>query len=222
VASIFNVEKPIKPKYVGQVAVPADYSLRFRITPISTSTVWTNILMAMDKDTTADGLARSRMIAIWIVPGTTSLHVRTGTDVDWNEGIDQTPALPLNVATAVLIQTAGKIVRVSYNGEIVAEITLKGTRLTGMANLYASSTLPDYLVPDALFGRFSLVARTGELPIPAPDSFLKRVGQMERRYAGVMHVPADYSVRFEITPKSTSSGWSNVLMLMGVFDNNLA
>ncbi len=46
--------------------------------------------MAVDKDTTVDGLARSRMIGFWFVPGTTALHVRTGTDVDWNEGFDQT------------------------------------------------------------------------------------------------------------------------------------
>jgi hypothetical protein len=44
----------------------------------------------MDKDTNADGLPRSRMIAIWFYGGTTRLHVRTGTDVYWNAGVDPT------------------------------------------------------------------------------------------------------------------------------------
>jgi hypothetical protein len=89
--------------------VPVDYSLSVELIPKSTSSGWTNALRLMDKDTNADGLARSRMLAIFIWPGTTNLHVRTGTDVDWNEGVDPTPALPLNVATTVRIETAGKL-----------------------------------------------------------------------------------------------------------------
>ena len=47
VASIFDVEKPIEPKYVGQVDVPVDYSLSFEITPKSTSSEWSNVLWLM-------------------------------------------------------------------------------------------------------------------------------------------------------------------------------
>ncbi len=138
--------------------------------------------------------------------------MRTGTDVSWNEGIDQTPALPLNVATTVTIQTAGKIVRVSYNDKMVAEIMLRGSRLTGLANLYASSTLPEYVAPNALFGKFSLVARTGELPIP---TFLIDVAPMVvNTYGGIVNVPADWTLSFQITPQATSPGWANVLWLM--------
>ncbi len=152
------------------------------------------------------------MLGIWFVPGTTALHVRTGTDVDWNEGFYQTPALPLNVATTVTIQTAGKVVRVSYNDKMVVEMMLRGTRLTGMANLYASSTFPGHLVPDALFGKFSLVARTGELPIP---TFLIDVAPMVvNGYGGIVNIPADWTLSFQITPLGISSGWTNVLLLM--------
>jgi hypothetical protein len=152
------------------------------------------------------------VLGIWFVPGTTELHVRTGTDVNWSEGFDQTPALPLDVATVVTIQTAGKIVRVSYNAKDVAMIVLKGTRLTGMADLYASSTLPGHLVPDALFGKFSLVARTGELPIP---TFLIDVAPMVvNTYGGIVNVPADWTLSFQITPQAISPGWTNVLWLM--------
>jgi hypothetical protein len=137
--------------------------------------------------------------------------VRTGTDVSWNAGVDPTATLPLDVATVVKIEAVGQTVRISYNNNEVASDVLPGTRLSGFANLYVAK----HAAPNALFGKFDIQ------PV-APASFLTTVGQIQSRYAGVFNVPADYSVSFEITPKSTSSGWSNVLWLMGVFDYNLA
>jgi hypothetical protein len=50
-------------------------------------------------------------------------------------------------------------VLVKYNGKIVAEMMQKCTRLTGMANLFASSKLPIYVAPNALFGKFYMLER---------------------------------------------------------------
>jgi hypothetical protein len=70
-------------------------------------------LQVTQRDASTDVSPTSRVLGIWIIPGIMALHVRFGTDVDWNEGFDQTSALPLDEATVVTIQTGGKIVRVS-------------------------------------------------------------------------------------------------------------
>jgi hypothetical protein len=107
----------------------------------------------MDKDTTADVLPRSRMIAIWFYPGTTLLHVRTGTDLSWNAGVDPTASLPLNVATVVKIEAYGQTVRISYNNNEVASAVLPGTRYSG----YASVNTGYYYgaASNALFGKLT-------------------------------------------------------------------
>jgi hypothetical protein len=120
-------------------------------------------LQVTQRDASTDVSPTSRVLGIWIIPGITALHVRFGTDVDWNEGFDQTSALPLDEATVFTIQTGGKIVRVSYNGQIVAGMMLKGTRLSGPAHLYASSTLPGYEAPNALFGKYDIQPLVGGL-----------------------------------------------------------
>ena len=202
---------PMAKRYAGRIMISSDYSLSFEITPRATSPSWANILMAMDPATTTDRLPRSRMIGVWVEPGTTALHVRTGTDVNWDEGV-VSPALPLNTATVVTIDTSGKIVRVSYNGKVVAATVLLGNRLIGAANLYASSTLPQFVAPNALFGKFSMFMRVGKLPLP---SSLIDVAPLEvNGYGGIVNIPADWTLSFQITPLGISSGWTNVLWFM--------
>ena len=131
--------------------VPADWTLSFQITPQAISPGWTNVLWLMDKDTNADGLPRSRMIAIWFYGGTTRLHVRTGTDVSWNAGVDPTATLPLNAATVVKVEAFGQTVRISFNNNEVQSAVLPGTRLSGFANLFVAKDV----APNALFGKLS-------------------------------------------------------------------
>jgi hypothetical protein len=89
---------------------------------------------------------------------------------------------------------------------------LKGTRLTGAASFSASSILPHDLVPDAMFGKFSVVARTGKLPIP---SYLIDVAPMiVNGYGGIVNIPVDWTLSFQITPQAIAPGWTNVLSLM--------
>jgi uncharacterized protein (DUF427 family) len=206
---------PMANRYAGRITISSDYSLSFEITPKANtppSGVYQNILWAMDPATTADGLSRSRMIGVWFVPGTTSLFIRTGTDYSFDEGFARTPALPLNLATVVTIETAGKIVRVSYNGKVVAATVLQGNRLIGVANLYASTTLPGYVAPNALFGKFSMFMRVGKLPLP---SYLIDVAPMAvNAYGGIVNVPADWTLSFQITPQAIAPGYTNVLWFM--------
>jgi hypothetical protein len=91
------------------------------------------------------------MIAIWFHPGTTRLHVRTGTNLDRNAGVDPPPTLALNVATVVKIEAFGQTVRISFNNNQVASAELPGTRLSGFANLFVAKDA----APNALFGKLS-------------------------------------------------------------------
>jgi hypothetical protein len=108
------------------------------------------------KDVSVDGLPTSRVLGIWFIPETTRFQIRLGTNVDWNEGLEQTPSLTLNKATVVKIETSGKDVRVSYDGTVVASVTLIGTRISGAVNLYCSG-LPGWTPPNALFGKYVLL-----------------------------------------------------------------
>ena len=166
----------------------------------------------IQKDAHGDGLATSRMLAVNFVPGTTRLHVRTGTSTNWDAGIDQTESLPLNVATQVRVEAFGSIVRVSYNGRIVAAVAVSGTRLSGFAHLYASWT--DVGAPaNALFGKYSMSVLEGGLTLP---SFMTAVEPLAARYAGLVELPKDYTVSFEVTLKQVSAGWTSILLLRGV------
>ncbi len=68
-----------------------------------------------------------------------------------NAGVDPTPALPLNVATVVKIQTMGEKYFVSYNNKEVALVFPVGNRLSGFANLFVARGA----APNALFGKLS-------------------------------------------------------------------
>jgi hypothetical protein len=88
------------------------------------------------------------------------------------------------------------------------------SRIRGSARLYLSD--PKYSAPNAKLDSFQIQTLPDGLLTPDPIALLSTIRSLSRRYFGLVTIPADYSLSFEITPKSTSEGWTNVLWLESV------
>ena len=73
-------------------------------------------------------------------------------------------------------------------------------------------SLPEYVAPNALFGKFSMFMRVGKLPLPS--SLIDVAPLVVNGYGGIVNIPADWTLSFQITPLGISSGWTNVLWFM--------
>ena len=93
------------------------------------------------------------MFAVFMNPSSTALQIAFSTPVNWNTVVN-TPALPLNVKTAVTVEVVGLQVTVKFNGAQVAALTLGGPRYAGPGYLYASN--PWLPAANAVFGGYSL------------------------------------------------------------------
>jgi hypothetical protein len=193
----------VQPSYKGKVVVPYNYTLSFKVTPTGTSDAWTNVLH-YSRDNT-DG---SRMPAVYVWPGSSRLHVRVGSDNATNGGID-TRALPINETTTVLLQAIGKDVSLFFNGTLAGYYEAPGTRFSGEAFHYVSSTWARPLV-----GRLEAITMTANnqttyntvSSIQSSGSFA-----VQPSYKGRVIVPADYTLSFSITPRGTVPEWTNLL-----------
>jgi hypothetical protein len=131
ISSFYGV--PSKLGLLAQQFVPFNYSLSFDLTPLRTTNQWTNVFHFSKTNT--DG---SRMPGVWIVPGTTRLHIRVGREEQPNDGIINTLPLPLNAKTKVVIELIRNQALILFNGTIAGYYSLSGGRDHGWATAYFS------------------------------------------------------------------------------------
>jgi len=84
------------------------YSYTFWIKPTGTNGGWSNVFHKGDVDS-------QRNLAIWLYPGSTRLHIRSGTRSGWNDGLDPGSALPMNQWTHVAVVHYHGHMEVFYN-----------------------------------------------------------------------------------------------------------
>ncbi|MFT7582646.1 MAG: hypothetical protein ACI9MR_004328 [Myxococcota bacterium] len=114
------------------------YSYSFWVKPTRTNKGWSSALQAVDasmppielaasemsvaaKDGGPPVHARHRNPAVWFYPGSTRLHIRSGTRASWNDGRrDPTPTLRLSKWTHVAVVHSGGRLSVFYDGNQVA------------------------------------------------------------------------------------------------------
>ena len=106
---------------LGKMDVPLNYVLNFDIKPIVIVPGWSNIIH-FTKDLTNIENSGSRMPAVWLSPGKTTLHIRTSTLNNNNDGLWETPALPLGSITRVSIQMVGPDMAVFFNETMVSSM----------------------------------------------------------------------------------------------------
>jgi len=84
------------------------YTWTFWVRPISVNKEWANLFHKGDADA-------QRNIAVWFYPGTTRLHIRSGTRSSWNDGLDPVSALPMQTWTHVTIVHMHSRMEVYFN-----------------------------------------------------------------------------------------------------------
>lgn len=164
--------------------------------------------------------------AIWFYPGQTRVHFRSGTQADWNDGIDPGQHLPLHEWTHVAFAHRHGYFRVWYNGKpVVSE-----PRLMPYENddsLFACG--PWYVGADAIVGdlRYINVAADDEMinkimqadkkPSVAPQMtqiFLEK--RRPQRNSMVfsnsqLAQSTTWTWMFWVKPEGTRGGWSNIM-----------
>jgi hypothetical protein len=203
VMSKLRTEFPLSVEYYGQVRVPQNYRLIFDITPVATIPTWGSIIH-YTVDATDLGVRGSRMPAIFMTPGGTALHIRTDGESYSNAGYD-TPSLPLNAKTNVMVQAIDDTFFTYFNGSLVNVLFLATKRITGLAHLFIAD--PFYPPANALLGNI----RLEEWASSRVASNLSEKMNLEGRYFGRVHVPADYILTFNITPSAIIPRWGSII-----------
>jgi len=196
-----NLNGLIKPQYYGIVVVPKNFVLSFDITPTGIDPNYASVIHY-----TADGQNYasngSRMPGIWFNPGATSLLIAFG-GKDYLNYLSTKP-LPLNVKTRVVIEAIGNQVVVFFNDVYEAYAGFPSERTTGTAHLFVSD--PWHPPAKAILGNVRMVA--SEVP---RGTAVNNETPLALTYGGVVNIPANFSLTFEVTPKSIIGGWANIL-----------
>jgi len=104
--------KVIKP--AGEIQFTGQYSYMLWVRIEKRNGPWTNIF----HKGSADG---TRNPGMWIYPGRSALHVRSGSNSNWNNGCDITEDLPLGEWTHIVLTHDSQGVRVFRNRKVVCE-----------------------------------------------------------------------------------------------------
>ena len=64
------------------------------------------------------------------------MHVRVGTNINHNDGLDSVASLSLNRTTYVRVEAVGSNVALYLNNKLDSSIILSGVRVSGQATLY--------------------------------------------------------------------------------------
>ena len=68
------------------------------------------------------------------------MHVRVGTNINHNDGLDSVASLSLNRTTNVRVEAVGSNVTLYLNNTFDSSAILNGVRFSGQANCIVSST----------------------------------------------------------------------------------
>ena len=139
------------------------------------------------------------------------MHVRVGTDKDWNDGLDSISPLQSNQTTNVRLEVDGPIVILYLNNTQDNFVVLKGVRSSGQATFYVSN--PWHTPALASIGSIQMTPLIAMPPVK-PSDFngpLSRVAAFEENVI----VPENYSLTFNITPTGTTSDWSSIIHYSG-------
>jgi hypothetical protein len=208
---MYNVSRSILPDYFGVVTVPGDFSISFNILPSATSQDWCSVLHL-------NGAGKDTFLpSLWFYPDSSNLFIMySGSDGN-NIAELISAALPLEKSTLVTIQAKGDIVQVRYD-DVTVYFGYLSSRIRGPAKLYLSD--PEFPAPKAKIDSFKIEELKKGLLSPDAIALLSQTRPLSKQYFGRVDLPADYSLSFEITPKSTSTSLTNVLWFMGVFGFN--
>jgi len=166
--------------FISPTFIPANYSLSFDLTPLGISNQWSNIFHVTKTDN--DG---SRMPGVWVVPGTTKLHIRVGKEDQANDGVIGTFNLPMFETTRVVIELFGNRSLIYFNNSIAGYYSLLGSRDIGLATFLVSD--PWYPAANFLLGNVT-VSEIVKSKYTAVSGSLKGL------------IPSNTTATFDITP----------------------
>ena len=206
-SSSLDVYTPIRfiePDYFGLVKVPADYRISFVLIPYETSETWGSILHF-----TQSGNHDISMPSLWFLPGSTQIFfVYSGSD----SVAELIPtSLPLDAETKISIETQGGVIQLRLN-ETTILLKHSPNRPSGPSILYLSD--PMYGLPNAQLGLFKIESLQRLTPVST--DLLLNPRTVTSRYFGLVDIPKDYTVSFEITPTAISQALTNLFLVMGV------
>jgi hypothetical protein len=197
------------------------YTYMFWVRPFGLVRGWGNLLHK-------GGSNEARNPAVWFYPASLRLHIRSGTQDNWNNGLDPDRQLPLHQWTHVAFSHRPGLLVVYYNGQEVGRAGLPKP-LQNEGPLYASdpwhvahpSQLADVRYENTFFTEEQVRAvvdlkryDTKMPPIavyihqtafnPSQGRILKHGGDMELRQSEA------WTYTFWLRPHGIHGGWSNV------------
>ena len=141
------------------------------------------------------------------------MHIRVGTDINWNDGMDSFASLPLHQTTNVRLEAAGSYIVLYLNNTVDNYMTLGGVRSSGQATLYASNRWNS--PASAKIGSIQMtpISSIDYLEVKASKEAKALNGQLSLAAAyEETTVPVNYSLSFDITPSgTTTSVWSSII-----------
>eukprot|EP00455_Lapot_gusevi_P010920 TRINITY_DN14_c0_g1_i4.p2 TRINITY_DN14_c0_g1~~TRINITY_DN14_c0_g1_i4.p2 ORF type:complete len:636 (-),score=286.95 TRINITY_DN14_c0_g1_i4:95-1939(-) len=106
---IFKITKGNKLQNAADIPFTGAWSYMFWIRALGTQGDWSNVFWKGDRQ-------ENRNPAVWFYPGSTQLHVRSGSPSNWNDGCDPSYKLPIGKWTHVAITHGPSGLRVYVDG----------------------------------------------------------------------------------------------------------
>jgi hypothetical protein len=150
------------------------------------------------------------------------MSIRFSTTANGNDGIEPSAQVPIGSVTTVKIEAWGRLLQISMNSTVVARRELPADRIFGAANLYASDNW--YAPANALFGNlkiepldFLFLNGISKREV----SHLTELRQLQNEFYGLMTIPQNYTMTFDVKPLGAFNNWGNLFHFTMVVEFNI-
>jgi len=206
--------EPEKGRKVSDIKVYTNYEVSFTIRPIKVQSGWTNILHITTSGNT-EGEMGSRIPAVFFWSSSTRLHITTGCDDNWNTHVDPLENLPIGKDTQVNIRVNGGTFTVLYDNRVVGRTTCAnpfGPSDGQLGAVYLSD--PWYpsskvVVKNLIYSKLTEGLLVSSLTYPKATMIMGEV----------LVALENYELSFTINPRTTLSGWTEVLRVSSEVGN---
>lgn len=218
VSNIITYERKIEKSHmVKEVKGAQNYKLDFHIKPLVENKKggWKNILRFTQTNRNCCNPG-DRNPAVWFIPGTLRLHIRSGRKGNWNDGINPSPQLPLNKYTHVeVIVNEGNMI-VKYDGKIVGRNNRYKVpfRPASLLNVWVGDGHPP---AEAFIKNVNYLS----LDIPREVNIVNAETKLKRGLLVKAFKPSlDYRVQLYVKPLSYNrGGWKNIIRFTSTAKN---
>jgi len=204
--------EPERGRKVSDIWVYTNYEVSLTIRPMEVRSGWTNILHITASGNNAKMGDHIPAVHFW--SSSTRLRITTGCDDDWDRSIDPLENLPIGTDTHVTIRVNGGAFTVHYGNREV------GRRECANPFVPSKGQLGAVYFSDPWYQSSKVVVKNLIYSTPKEGLLVSSIThQQANMIMGEVGALENYELSFTINPRSTWSGWTEILRVSAEVGN---